>query len=516
VRDDFSRETIRSLAVPSRVLGCVPSREFAVSESLRSRTLRAVSWTFLHAAGVRGTQFIVGIVLARLLLPDQFGLIGMLTVFVAMAQSLLDSGFGAALIQKRDASFVDICSIFYFNLVMGLVAAALLWLIAPWMARFYGQPVLVPLTRAMSAIIVINSFGLVQNTVLTKELNFRALTLINLAAGTVSGVMAIVCALRGFGVWSLVVQQISNASLNTVLLWLANSWRPALVFSLRSLRQLFAFGSRVMASGLLDTLFANVYPLVIGKLFSPADLGFFTRAQKLQELPATTLSWTVGRVTFPVFASIQDDPARLKRGLKSILTSLAFVNFPMMIGVLVTARPLVVVLLTEKWAPCIPYLQLLCLGGLLFPMNWFNRNVLYAMGRSDLCLRLDVVKKSLIVVSIAITWRWGIEAMIGGQVVVSVIAYGINSYYNGTLIGYPLGEQIRDLLPYAVAPALMGVGVGLIGLVPWSGNWSLLLAQVFTGFVLYLCFSRLLRLPEFLKLWEVGWRRLFSSGVSAA
>jgi teichuronic acid exporter len=236
----------------------------------------------------------------------------------------------------------------------------------------------------------------------------------------------------------------------------------------------------------------------------------------MQELPTLTLSWMVGRVTFPVFSSIQDDRVRVKRGLRKVLTSLAFVSFPITIGILVTARPLVIVLLTEKWAPCVPYLRLLCLAGLLFPMNWFNMNVLYAIGRSDLCFRLEVIKKTLIVISIAILWRWGIEALIWGQVVVSILSYAFNSYYNGVLIGYPIWEQVRDLVPYMMPTAVMGLGVYLMGHVPWPSDWLLLLIQMLTGVVLCLGISRLLRLPEFLEMWQTGWRKLSSLKVSTA
>lgn len=481
-----------------------------MTDSLKSKSLRAVSWTFLEAVGLRGTQFVIGIVLARLLEIEEFGLIAMLTIFMAVAQSLLDSGFGAALIQKRDATEVDRCSIFYFNIIVGSILAGVLYLGAPWIALFYDEPALTPLARAMSLIVVINSFALIHNTVLTKELSFKAMTAVSLVASGLSGGIGIGLAVAGFGVWSLAFQQISFALFRTVLLWFVNAWRPAAVFSFASLRRMFGFGSRVMASGLLNTVFAHIYLLTIGKLFSTADLGFFSRARKIQQLPSQTLSWTVGRVTFPVFSRVQDDPARLKRGLREVLTSLAFLNFPVMVGILATSRPLVVALLTEKWAPCVPYLQLLCLEGLLFPMNWFTGNVLYAMGRSDLCFRLELVKKALIVVNIAITWRWGIEAMIWGQVVVSFLSYGLNGYYNGILIGYRVREQLLDLLPYFLAPTFMGLGVYFLGRALPLNDWLVLALQVVTGVVLYAGMSWLLRLPKFLEMWELARRKIRS------
>ncbi len=479
-----------------------------MADSLKSKTLHALSWSFFESVGVRGVQFIVGIVLARLLMPAQFGLIGMLTIFMAIAQSFLDSGFGAALIQKRNATQTDTSSIFYFNIVIGLVAAGLLCVVAPWIAAFYNQPILTPLTRVLSLTIVINSFGLVQNTILTRQINFKTLTKVSLIAGVLSGIIGISAAAAGFGVWSLVVQQISSTFFRTVFLWFLKTWRPALTFSLNSLREMFGFGSRVLASGLLNTIFDNIYLLVIGKLFSATELGFFTRAKSLAELPSNHLTWMVGRVTFPVFSTIQDDPARLKRGLKKALTTLVLVNFPLMIELLVTARPLVLVLLTEKWAPCIPYLRLLCIVCLLFPLNWINMNVLFAMGRSDLCLRLEVIKKVLIVINIAVTWRWGIEALIYGQIALTIFSYYLNSYYNGKLINYPIKEQLLDLFTYLITAILMGLVVYGVGYLPFPNIWSLLLIQVSTGFIVYIGLCRLFRLPAFLEMWQIGWRKV--------
>ncbi len=486
-------------------LVCAPriTPPIKIVDSLKHRTIRALLWSFVEAAGLRSVQFIIGIVLARLLLPAHFGLIGMLIIFMAIAQSFLDSGFGAALIQKRDATQTDTCSIFYFNIVVGLVVAGLLCLVAPWIAAFYDKPVLTPLTRVLSLTIVINSFGLIQNTILTRQINFKTQTKVSLMAGVLSGIIGVYMAVIGFGVWSLAVQQISNTLFRTIFLWFFNSWRPVLVFSLNSLKEMFGFGSRVLASGLLNTIFENIYLLVIGKLFLAAELGFFTRAKTLNELPSRTLSTMVGRVTFPVFSNIQNDPDRLKRGLKKALITLVLINFPMMIGLALVARPLVLVLITEKWAPCIPYLKLLCMVGLLYPLHLINLNVLKAMGRSDLFLRLEIIKKALIVVNISITWRWGIEAMIFGQIVTSLLSYYLNSYYNGVLIGYRIREQLLDLFPYLLTAIIMGLVVYTIGYFQFPHNWSLLLTQISAGFVIYISLCRLFRLPVFMEIWQM-------------
>lgn len=487
-----------------------------MTDNLKKKTLSAISWSFAESIVARGVQFVIGIVLARLLFPEQFGLIGMLMIFIAVSQSFLDSGFGDALIQKQEITQKDICSIFYFNIVVGFAAAVLLSLAAPWIAAFYKQPVLTPLTRALSLTIVINSFGLIQNTLLTKHINFKTQTKVSLIAGVLSGIIGITLAVRGFGVWSLAIQQISSAFVRTACLWLYSSWRPILVFSFNSLREMFGFGSRMLFSGLLNQIFDNVYLVVIGRLFSAADLGFFTRAKTLNDISSHTLSDMAGRVTFPVFSTIQNDPARLKRGLKKALTVLVLVNFPLMIGLAIIARPLVLVLLTEKWVACVPYLQLLCMVGMLYPLHGMNLNVLQALGRSDLFLRLEIIKKSLILVNIAITWRWGISAMICGMIVTSTISYYLNSYYNGILISYPIKEQMFDLFPYLIMASLMGVAVYAAGLPQFVHHWSLLLVQITTGMVAYVLLCRVFRLQAFMEIWQALWNRmpLVSAGTT--
>lgn len=479
-----------------------------MQDNLQQKTVHALSWSFLQTVAQRGMQFVIGIFLARMLLPEQFGLIGMLAIFMAVISAFLDSGFGAALIQKQEVTETDISSIFYFNMFVGAAAAGLLCLVAPWIAAFYGQPILAPLTRALSVTIVINSVGMIHTTILTRQIDFRVQTKVSLIAGTLSGIIGITLAALHFGVWSLVVQQITAALFSTVCLWSFSPWRPLLSFSLTALREMFGFGSRLLFSNVLENIFNNIYFVVIGRLFSAADLGFFTRAKTLNDLPSQTVSAMVGRVTFPVFSAIQNDPARLKRGLKKALTLLGLVNFPMMIGLAIIARPLVLVMLTEKWAPCITYLQLLCVAGLLYPLHLMNLNMLQALGRSDLFLRLEIIKKIMIAINIAVTWRWGISAMIYGIVITSIISYYLNSYYNGILIHYPMREQILDLLPYLILSVLMGSAVYAPALLHLPTLWSLLLVQIVTGAFVYVCLCRAFRLGAFMDVWSEVWHRM--------
>lgn len=471
-----------------------------MSNSLKSTTINAFFWSFIERVGQQGVQFIISIILARLLLPEQFGLIGMLVLFLGLAQSFLDSGFGSALIQKKEATHTDYCSIFFFNIAVGFFAAGLLCLIAPLIAGFYKLPQLTSLTRFLSLNIVINSFALIQTTLLSKNVDFKALSKISIITAAASGTIGVVMAINGFGVWSLAIQQVCGNLFRTVLLWFYSAWRPSLVFSFTSLRDMFSFGSRLLASGLLNTIFENSYMVVIGKLFSAASLGYYSRAWSLQQLPSMNLTEIVTRVTFPLFSSIQDDPNQLKRGFKKTLSTIGLFNFPVMIGLLVVSKSLVSVLLTDKWLPCVPYLQLLCVVGLMYPLHAINLNLLNALGRSDLFFRLEVIKKIMVVGNISITWRFGIETMIYGQIIISILAYYLNSYYTAKLIDYTLKEQLLDLSPALGVAISMGACIYNVQLIPNVSQLLILVLQVTLGVVIYCLLALLFRLSAFIEL----------------
>ena len=471
-----------------------------MSSSLKSKTLHGLFWSFCERFSEQGIQFVISIILARLLLPEQFGLIAMLTIFMAIAESFIDSGFGSALIQKKNATHADECSIFYFNILVGCLVAGLLCLAAPWIAAFYNQPILTMLTRVLSLNLIINSFGLIQSSLLTRHVDFKTQLKVSVIATLLSGIIGITMAYRGFGVWSLVAQSLSTNLFRTTLLWIFHRWRPALRFSLTSLRTMFAFGSKLLLSGLFDRFFQNIYSLVIGKIFTPAALGFYSRAQRLQELPVQNIQSSVSRVTFPVFSSIQEDKPRLKRGVRKALMTLAMVNFPMMIGLAVVAKPLVLVLLTDKWLPCVPYLQLFCAVGMLYPLQAINLNVLKAQGRSDLFLKLEIFKKVLVVVAILITYRWGILSLLVGQIVTSVLSYFLNTHYTGKLLRYPITQQIRDIMPSLILATMMGGAISMFHYVPISSDMLLLLVQIIAGILIYLLLCRLCHIPSFMEV----------------
>ncbi|MEE9303395.1 MAG: lipopolysaccharide biosynthesis protein [Thiotrichaceae bacterium] len=476
-----------------------------MSRSLKSKTLHGLFWSFFERVGQQGIQFIILIILARLLLPEQFGLIAMLTIFMAIAQSFINSGFGQALIQKKNATHVDECSIFYFNIFVGFLAAGLLCLAAPWIADFYNQPLLTPLTRVLSLNLIINAFGLVQTTLLTKHIDFKTQLKVSMIATFLSGTIGVTMAFKGFGVWSLVAQSLSSNLFRTALLWVFHRWRPAWAFSYASLRIMFAFGSKLLCASLIHTIFDNMYLIVIGKVFSAGDLGFYSRAKRIQQLPVMNISTSVGRVSFPVFSSIQEDKARLKRGVRKALTTLAMINFPMMIGLAIVARPLVIVLLTDKWLPCVPYLQLHCAVGALYPLHVINLNVLIAQGRSDLNLRINILKNAMRIVALVITLRWGIDAIIYGQIAVSLLTYVVNSHYTAKLIDYPIQEQVGDILPYLGVAVTMGVGVHAIHYTGLANNVLLLTTlQILSGAALFMVLCAALRLQVFVEIWQMA------------
>jgi len=465
--------------------------------------MNAFLWSFIEKAGLQGIQFVITIVLARLLLPEQYGLVGMLAIFIAVAQSFLDSGFGSALIQKQNANRVDECSIFYFNIFVGMIAAGFLYLIAPVISSFYKEPLLSPLTRVLSLNIVINSFSLIQTTLLTKQLDFKTQAKISIYTVLLSGPVGIALAYNGYGVWSLVCQQICGNLTRTGLLWFFCSWRPSLLFNFSALRQMFAYGSRLLASGLLDKVFENIYSVIIGKLFSAGNLGYYTRSLSLQQLPASVLTDLVGRVTFPLFAGMQSDVDQLKSAFRKALITLAYINFPIFFGLAAVAKPLVQVLLTEKWLPCVPFLQLLSAVGFMYPLHAIHLNLLKAKGRSDLFFRLEVLKKILISALIVITWRYGILAMIMGQVVFSISAYYMNSYYTAKLINYTLGEQLKDLWPLFVLSAVMALMVVLVEKLSISSNIYLLASQILIGIGVFLALSSIFKPAAYVMLVQI-------------
>ena len=412
---------------------------------LKSQTIRGVFWSFIEKFGSQFILLISQIVLARLLDPRDFGLLGMLAIFIAISQAFIDSGFDNALIQKKDANQTDYSTVFFFNISIGVVLYLILFFTAPLIADFFRSPELVQLTRVVCLILVVNSFGLIQFVKFKIEMNFKAIAQVVVIANLLSAALGIVLALLNFGVWALAAQVIGIYFFRSILFWVKSTWRPSMVFSIKSFKGLFNFGSKLLLSGLISQTFENIYLLVIGRMFSATALGFYDQAKKFQQVPVATLAQVVGNVTFPAFSKIQDENEKLRLGFRKLIKLLFFINFPLMIGLAVMADPLLVVVLGDKWEPSVPYFQLLCIAGMIYTLHSSNLNILKVKGRSDLFLYLEIIKKAIVVLAIIIGLKWGIIGLIIGQIFTSFISFFINAFYTGKLISYTISNQLKDV-----------------------------------------------------------------------
>lgn len=414
-------------------------------ESLKKKTVKGMFWSSLERFSVQAVQFLVMIVIARLLSPEEYGLIGMLAIFIAVSQSLVNSGFSQALIRKQNRSDKDNCTVFYFNIVVSLVLYLVLFLLAPSVARFYKEPILCDVLRVISIGIIINSLVVVQLAIYTTALDFRTQAKASFSGAVVSGFVGIYLAYSGFGVWALVWQQLVNYSVIAIILWIYSKWFPKLTYSWKSFRELFGFGSKLMLSGLLDTTYNNAYQLVIGKFFSASTLGFYSRAYHFSEFPSSNINNVVQRVTYPVLCSMQDNDSKLREVYRKFLRLSAFIIFPLMCLLAGVAFPFIEVILGEQWRFVSVLLIPICFNMMWYPIHSINLNLLQVKGRSDLFLKLEIIKKCFGCLFLVCSVPFGVIAMCYVGIVQSLVSLVINSYYSGKLIGVGFLMQIRDL-----------------------------------------------------------------------
>jgi O-antigen/teichoic acid export membrane protein len=471
--------------------------------SLKQKTVSGLLWSFIDSFANQGVQFVIGIVLARILSPREFGLIGMLTIFIAISQAFTDSGFSSALIRKKECTQSDYSTIFFFNLIVGIFFFVLLFLSSGTISSFFKEPQLKPLIQVLGFGLVLNAFGIIQRTIIIKAIDFKLQTRISLVASVGSGVIAITMAVYGFGVWSLVALTLSRFGFNSIFLWIWSKWKPTWIFSKQSFKELFGFGSKLLISGLIDTTYQNIYYLVIGKYFSTIELGYYTRADQFQSLPSQNLNGIISRVSYPVLASIQDDKVRLKTNFKKLIRSTMLFTFVLMIGLAAIAKPMILTLIGEKWLPSVIYLQMLCFVGMFYPLHSLNLNMLQVQGRSDLFLRLEIIKKSLAIPIIIIGVIWGIKIMIVGMIVNTLIAYYLNSFYSGKLLNYKTVEQIKDILPAFILAALIGLLVFLLSFILKVAPIWLLSIQVIFGALLTFGICELFQMADYLFIKEI-------------
>lgn len=415
-----------------------------MADSVRSQLLHGVAWNFVEKVLMRGASFVIGIILARLLSPSDFGLIGMLAIFVAISGVFIEGGFAKALIQRKDCKDIDFSTAFVANVTMSLVIYVVMFLAAPYIADFYNEPILTDLTRILSLNFILGSFNIVQRAKLMAAVDFKSLAQINVISVLISGAVGISMAYYGLGVWSLVGQTLCSTVVLIILFPTYSKWKPSIRFSKESFKQLFGFGSKLMVTGIYSVILNNISTICIGRFYKSGQLGFYTRASQFSEIISSTLYDVLGNVTFPVLSHLQDDHERLLIVYRRSLFLTALVIFPLMILCAMLSRPMVIILLTEKWLPCVVLMQWLFLARLFTPLSAINMNILNAIGRSDLFMKLDFSKAPLILIVLAITIPISVEAITIGSFITSFLCFFINAYLPGRILGYDAIKMICD------------------------------------------------------------------------
>jgi O-antigen/teichoic acid export membrane protein len=472
------------------------------NQTLKSQATKGMFWTATENIFLQAGQFVIGIILARVLMPEDFGLIGMLSIFIAISQTFIDSGMGSGLIQKKDIQEIDFSTVFVFNFAVSVLFYFVLFFTAPLIADFYKMPQLVLLTRVLALNIIINSLVIVQRSKLKIALDFKSLAIANVISIVLGGLVALALAYFGWGVWALVMQTIATSVISVVLLWQFSHSKFSILFSIHSFKDLFGFGSKLLISGIYGQLFNNIYNIVIGKAYSAADLGYYTRSKAFAEMTSGTVTSILYQVSYPILASLQHDRDKLIQVYRRLIGMTSFFVFPAMTLLALLADPIVRILLTDKWIPVIVLLQWMCFARIFYPISVINMNILNAMGRSDLYLKVDLSKMPLMILALVITLPLGVKAMVIGHVIVSFIAFFINAYMPGKLFSYGGLQQLRDMLPIIIATSCMAllVWISIVFI-------ELPILKIAVGSTValssYLVISKILKLPEFDELMEL-------------
>lgn len=469
---------------------------------MKSRSvITNILWRLAERCGAQGISFIVSLVLARMLMPEMYGLIALVTVFTNILAVFVDSGLANALIQKKDADDLDFSSVFYANILFCAVLYLLLFLTAPLLASFYRQPELIPLVRVLGLILIISGLKNVQQAYVSRNMLFKRFFFATLGGTIAAALVGIGMAYRGYGVWALVTQALLNSTIDTCILWLSVPWRPKLIFSFQRFKSLFGYGSKFLASGVLDVAYNNLRQLIIGKLYTSADLAYYNKGNQIPNLFVMNINSSIDSVLLPTMSRVQESHQRVKEMTrKSIMTSV-YIMAPMMMGIVGVAPRLIPFLFTDKWLPCVPYLRIFCITYMFYPIHTANLNAIKAMGRSDIFLKLEIVKKIMGLLVLFITMWHGPMVMAYSLLLTSFLSQIINSYPNKKLLGYRYLEQLKDIAPALFLSVGMGIAVALLGTLPIP-TILLLAVQVLAGIAIYFLGSAILRLEAFDYLWE--------------
>lgn len=473
------------------------------TEVSKAKVISSLFWKLMERGGTQGVQFVVQIVLARILVPDDYGMIAIITVFIMIANVFIQSGFSTALIQKKDTDEVDLSSVFYLSIFVAFLLYIILFFTAPIIAAFYEIPLLIPVLRILTITLLFGAFNSLQNAVIARKMQFRKLFFSSLGAVLISGTAGIVLAYRGYGVWALVAQQIVNQLLITLILWFTVKWRPKLLFSIKRLKGLFSYGWKLLVSSLIDTLYMNLRNLIIGKLYNPDILGFYNRGDQFPSIIVSNINGSIQSVLLPALASQQENKLRVKDMVRRSIVTSSFILFPIMFGLAVIAEPLVKILLTYKWLPCVPYLQIFCACYALWPIHTANLQAINALGRSDIFLKLEIIKKALGLIILGVTIFYGSYAIAVGLLVSGIISTFINAYPNLKLLNYSYKEQWKDIMPSLLLSLVMA---SMVYTIEWFSMpvWLTLLIQICLGVLIYLGLVMIFKLECFTYLMATG------------
>lgn len=476
-------------------------------ESLKDKTVRGTVWNSVDRVANYGISFLVSVVLARLLSPGDYGLIGLINIFIVVFNTILDGGLSTALIRKEHVDDIDYNTVFYINLGISIFLMFILVIGAPSISNFFKRPDLVPMLRVMSFILIINALSIVQQSIMTRNINFKDQTKISVIANLGSGALGITLAFCGFGVWALVAQQLACRTLCTILFWFFAHWMPKLLFSWERFKELFGFSWKLLVSRLVNSIWGQVYSGMIGKCYSPHTLGLYTRAVQYAQMFSSGVSDVVLKVSLPVMSSIQNDDIRLVAATRKIIKTTMYITFAFMLGMAACAKPLIFVLIGEKWIDCVPMLQIVCLNVIMNPLSYINENLLIVKGKSDKLLLLQIAKIVITVAPLILGIYFGIYWMLVSSAVVSWLAVFLYTYYTNIYYGYSAKDQIKDLSPSLLVSLLMAVPVYAMSFLAIS-NYLLLPIQVVMGFILLVFWSRLLKIEEYYYISEIVRRYL--------
>jgi O-antigen/teichoic acid export membrane protein len=472
-------------------------------QSLKDKTVKGVGWSMADAFLGRGITFLVGIVLARLLTPSEYGLIGITTIFVSVLDAIVDSGFSQALIRKKDATQDDYNTMFITNMVLSVFMFLALFFSSPAIARFFDRPELASLTRVMGSMLIINALSITQNTVLTKRIDFKTKTKASVISAVSSGVLGICMAFMGFGVWALVGQQLSKQFINTICLWFFNKWWPNLSFSKQSFSYMWGFGWKMLASSLLNNIWRQLYQVVVGKCYSPATLGQYSKSKEYSTIFSANIDLIVNRVSYPVLSEIQDDKIRMKSAYRKIIKTTMFVTAVFMVSMGAVAEPLIYCLIGPQWHEAATYLPLICISMSLYPLHSINLNMLKVHERSDLYLVLEIIKKIIAIGPICIGIFIDIYWMVASTVITGIVAFFLNSHYSGKLIGYSSWMQIKDISPSYALSFLIAVLIFPIEYLPLS-YWIILPLQIIVGTIVFFIVCKVSKNEEYDQVKEMA------------